>query len=68
MKKLLYLSLKDNIPNVRFYTIKLIEKIWNYFDINSKKKLEINIKSLINDEDDDVKYFANKFIEAITIK
>ena len=61
-------ALKDNIPNVRFYTIKLIEKIWNYFDINSKKKLEENIKSLINDEDDDVKYFANKFIEAKTKK
>ena len=56
-------GLKDKIPNVRFYTIKLIGKIWNFFDENSKKKLKGNIKVLMNDEDNDVQYFAWKFIE-----
>ena len=55
-------GLVDNIPNVKFYTIKLIETIWKYFDESSKNKLEEKIKVLINDEDIDVKYFANKFI------
>ena len=55
-------GLVDSIPNVKFYTIKLIETIWKYFDESSKNKLEEKIKVLINDEDIDVKYFANKFI------
>ena len=61
-------ALKDNIPNVKFYTIKLIEKINKYFDSSTKNKIEGNIKTLINDEDPDVKYFANKYIEQNTSK
>ena len=61
-------GLVDNIPNVKFYTIKLIETIWKYFDESSKNKLEEKIKVLINDEDIDVKYFANKFINNNTPK
>ena len=56
-------GLKDKIPNVRFYTIKLIEKIYKNLDSSSKSKLEGNIKSLGSDEDPDVKYFATKFFE-----
>ena len=61
-------GLVDNIPNVKFYTIKLIETIWKYFDESSKNKLEEKIKVLINDEDIDVKYFATKFINNNTPK
>ena len=61
-------GLEDKIPNVRFYSIKLIKKIWKFFDENIKKKLEVNIKALMNDEDNDVKYFACKFIEEIIQK
>ena len=56
-------GLKDKIPNVRFYTIKLIEKIYKNLDSNSKSKLEGTIKGLTGDEDPDVKYFATKFFE-----
>ena len=55
-------GLKDKIPNVKFYTIKLIEKIKDKLDSNSKTKLEANIKSLMSDEDPDVKYFAAKYM------
>ena len=61
-------GLVDNIPNVKFYTIKLIETIWKYFDESIKNKLEEKIKVLINDEDIDVKYFATKFINNNTPK
>ena len=61
-------GLKDDIPNVKFYTIKLIEKINKYFDSNTKSKIEENIKILINDEDPDVKYFANRYINGDNIK
>ena len=56
-------GLKDKIPNVRFYTIKLIEKINKNLDSSSKSKLEASIKALMSDEDPDVKYFATKFFE-----
>ena len=56
-------GLKDKIPNVKFYTIKLIEKLFKYFDSSSKNKMESSIKALISDEDPDVKYFATKFGE-----
>ena len=61
-------GLKDKIPNVRFYTIKLIEKIYKNLDSSSKSKLEGGIKSLISDEDPDVKYFASKFMGGDTPK
>ena len=61
-------GLVDNIPNVKFYTIKLIETIWKYFDESIKNKLEEKIKVLINDEDIYVKYFATKFINNNTPK
>ena len=56
-------GLKDKIPNVRFYTIKLIEKIYKNLDSSSRSKLEGSIKALNADEDPDVKYFASKFFE-----
>ena len=56
-------GLKDKIPNVKFYTIKLIEKIYKHLDSSSKSKLEGSIKALQSDEDPDVKYFATKFFE-----
>ena len=61
-------GLKDKIPNVRFYTIKLIEKIYKNLDSSSKSKLEGGIKALISDEDPDVKYFASKFMGGETPK
>ena len=61
-------GLKDKIPNVRFYTIKLIEKIYKNLDSSSKTKLEGGIKALISDEDPDVKYFASKFMGGETLK
>ena len=61
-------GLKDKIPNVRFYTIKLIEKIYKNLDTTSKSKLEGSIKALLSDEDPDVKYFASKFLGSETPK
>ena len=61
-------GLKDKIPNVRFYTIKLIEKLYKNLDSSSKSKLEASIKSLMADEDPDVKYFASKFMGGETPK
>ena len=61
-------GLKDKIPNVRFYTIKLIEKIYKNLDSSSKSKLEGGIKALVSDEDPDVKYFASKFMGGETPK
>ena len=61
-------GLKDKIPNVRFYTIKLIEKIFKNLDSSSKSKLEGSIKALMSDEDPDVKYFASKFMGGDTPK
>ena len=61
-------GLKDKIPNVRFYTIKLIEKIIKNSDSSSKSKLEGSIKALMSDEDPDVKYFASKFMGGDTPK
>ena len=61
-------GLKDKIPNVRFYTIKLIEKLYKNLDSSSKSKLEGSIKALMSDEDPDVKYFASKFMGGETPK
>ena len=57
-------GLKDKISNVRFYTIKLVQKIFKNFDSGSKDKIENAIKGLTADEDPDVKYYAGKFLEA----
>ena len=65
---LLSKGLKDKIPNVRFYTIRLIEKIFKNLDTTSKSKLEGSIKTLLSDEDPDVKYFASKFMGSDTPK
>ena len=56
--------LKDKICNVRFYTIKLAQKIFKNFDSRSKDKIENAIKGLTADDDPDVKYFAGKFLES----
>ena len=56
-------GLKDKISNVKFYTIKLIEKFYKNLDSSSKNKIDAAIKNLLNDEDPDVKYFAAKFTE-----
>ena len=56
--------LKDKISNVRFYTIKLVQKIFKNFDSGSKDKIESAIKGLTGDEDPDVKYYAGKFLES----
>ena len=61
-------GLKDKIPNVRFYTIKLIEKLIKNLDSSSKSKLEGSIKALMSDEDPDVKYFASKYMGGDTPK
>ena len=57
-------ALNDKIPNVKFYTIKLIGNIIKYFDKNSESKIEENIKTLMKDEDPDVRYYADKFINS----
>jgi serine/threonine-protein phosphatase 2A regulatory subunit A len=57
-------SLKDKISNVRFYTIKLLQKVFKCFDSGSKDKIESAIKGLLSDEDVDVKYYAQKFLES----
>ena len=56
--------LKDKISNVRFYIIKLVQKIFKNFDSGSKDKIESAIKGLTGDEDPDVKYYAGKFLES----
>ena len=56
-------GLKDKISNVKFYTIKLIEKFYKNLDSSSKNKIDAAVKNLLNDEDPDVKYFAAKFTE-----
>ena len=56
-------GLRDKIPNVKFYTIKLIEKIIIYSDSSSKSKLKGSIKALVSDKELDVKYFASQFLD-----
>ena len=56
-------GLKDKISNVKFYTIKLVEKLYKNLDSSSKGKIDSAIKALVSDEDPDVKYFATKFTE-----
>ncbi|MCQ2816007.1 MAG: hypothetical protein MJ252_01965 [archaeon] len=57
-------SLKDKIPNVRFFTIKILQNIFKRFDTNGKDKINSAIKGMLGDEDNDVKYYANKFMES----
>lgn len=57
-------GLKDKIANVRFFTIRLMEKNYKAFDSGAKSKIEGTIKSLQTDEDNDVKYFAIKFFDS----
>lgn len=54
---------KDKIPNVRFYAIKLTKDIIANLDGAVKDKLLSSVKSLMTDDDQDVKYFATKFCE-----
>ena len=56
-------SLKDKVANVKFYTIKLLQKIIQNFDASSKEKIKSIIKELSKDSDIDVKYYAGKFLE-----
>mmetsp|Transcript_2583 Transcript_2583/g.2647 ORF Transcript_2583/g.2647 Transcript_2583/m.2647 type:complete len:179 (-) Transcript_2583:104-640(-) len=53
--------LKDKIPNVRFFLIKLLGSLGSYTDNAGKEKIKNGVKELKNDEDIDVKYFASKF-------
>lgn len=62
---LLLKCLKDKISNVRFVTIRNIQKILKNFDNSGKDKIVSAIKSLIMDEDVDVKFYASKFMESI---
>ena len=57
-------GLKDKISNVKFYTIRLIEKIYKFLDSGSKSKIEGAVKALLSDDDADVKYFAQKFLDS----
>lgn len=61
---LLLKCLKDKIANVRFVTIKTLQKIYKNFDLNGKEKINSSIKSMLSDEDSDVKDFASKFINS----
>ncbi|MCQ2816675.1 MAG: hypothetical protein MJ252_05335 [archaeon] len=56
-------SLKDKIANVRFVTIKTLQKIYKNFDSNGKDKAVNAVKAMLNDEDADVKFYATKFME-----
>jgi serine/threonine-protein phosphatase 2A regulatory subunit A len=56
-------SLKDKVPNVKFYTIKLLQKLIQNFDATAKEKIRNIIKELCKDSDLDVKYYAGKFLE-----
>ena len=57
-------SLKDKIANVRFFCIKLLQPIFKRADSNGKDKISAAVKSMLNDEDIDVKAYASKFMEA----
>jgi len=53
--------LKDKIPNVRFFLIKILMNLGPYTDNAGKDKCRTAVKELKNDEDIDVKYFVGKF-------
>lgn len=55
-------AFKDKIPNVRLYSIKLVQGIFTSFEANCKEKIKAQIKDLTSDEDIDVKYYANVFL------
>ncbi len=52
-------GLKDKICNVRFYTIKLAQKIFKNFDSGSKDKIENTIKGPTGDDEP-----TGKFLES----
>lgn len=56
-------GLKDKIPNVRFYTIKIIQSILAYFDGSTKEKIKIAVKELTSDDDLDVRFYATQYLE-----
>lgn len=56
-------GLKDKVSNVKFYTVKLLQGTIQYFDSPSKEKLRATVKELCKDNDIDVKYYANQFLE-----
>ena len=58
-------SLKDKIANVRFYTLKLLQGITKYFDPSMREKIKLLAKDLCGDEDNDVKYYAGRFLETL---
>jgi len=58
--------LKDKVPNVRFFCIKILEDVVKYVDNNTKEgKIKPAIKDLIGDDDLDVKYFSQKFLTSL---
>ena len=56
-------GLKDKVSNVKFYTVKLLQGTIQYFDSPSKEKIRATVKELCKDNDIDVKYYANQFLE-----
>lgn len=56
-------GLKDKISNVKFYTTKLTKGIFGNFDASGKEKINSAVKALGNDDDQDVKFYAGKFLE-----
>ena len=58
-------GLRDKIANVRFYTIKVFKGLYPKMDSETRDKFKSMVKELQNDEDADVKFFANKFLEGI---
>lgn len=60
---LLLKNLKDKIPNVRFFTIKLFQTIYPKCDSEGKEKISMSIKPMIGDEDCDVREYAKKFLD-----
>ena len=55
--------MKDKIPNVRFYIMKLLISVIQYADSAGKEKIKGLVKELKNDEDLDVKFYVNKIIQ-----
>ena len=56
-------GLKDKVSNVKFYTVKLLQGTIQYFDSPSKEKIRATVKEVCKDNDIDVKYYANQFLE-----
>ena len=58
-------GMKDKIANVRFYTVKITKEKISKFDQNAKEKIKTLTKELCNDDDNDVKFYAQKFLEVL---